>query len=212
MRLVTRLSASLIVVASFAVLAAPAESGAQSGFGTRPTAGIFGGVTFPRGDFNSESGIGWHAGALAKMRAYKSVDVRVDGTYSKLAKKSFDLNNVTFSTDAAVTFGTLNALINLGTDSAAYPGDNSASPYLVAGLGLYALDAKFQCAGTASACAAYINPGAENDLGFNVGFGTTVPLAGIRTFIEGRYHRISTSDDYSGARTMILVSAGVKFR
>ena len=37
-------------------------------------------------------------------------------------------------TDGKVTFGTLDAVINMGADSAMYPGDNSVSPYLVGGL------------------------------------------------------------------------------
>lgn len=209
MHRVTRLTVSFLLFALIAMSLSPARSAAQGGFGSRATAGIFAGVTFPRGDLSDEVKTGWHAGALAKMRAYGALDARIDGTYTKFGKKALVGGGASVSTDASIAFGTLNALVNLGADSAAYPGDNTVSPYLVAGVGGYRLDFKATCVG---ACTTFVAPDAKTYFGLNIGGGASVPLAGIRTFLEARYHRISRSDANGGTRTMVLVSAGVKFR
>lgn len=203
------LSASLVAFGYLAV-AVPLKLEAQGGFGGRPTAGIFGGVSFPRGAFDDEVGLGWHAGALAKIRVYGPLDARIDGTYSKFAKKDLTAEDATVSTNATVGFGTLSALLNLGTDSSAYPGDNTVSPYLIAGLGKYRLDFDAVCTG--AACDDFIDPGIHTFWGLNVGGGATVPLAGLRTFLEARYHRIARDELDGGSRVMVLVSAGIKFR
>lgn len=208
MSLKSRWSFTVVLVLGVALAAAPSVLVAQSGFGTRPTAGVFGGVTFPRSDLGAEVKMGWHAGALAKIRAYRSLDARIDGTYAKFGKKVVEGTIATVSTDASVGFGTLSAVLNLGADSAAYPGDNTVSPYLIGGLGIYRLDYKAVCAGT---CATFVAPALENNLGLNIGFGATAPIVGIRTFVEGRYHRISRNADF-GSRSMLLISVGVKFR
>lgn len=205
----TRLSvavASLVLTAgAFASL--PAH--AQGGFGSRATAGVFGGLTLGSGEFTDEVGRGWHAGALAKAKAFGVLDLRIDGTYAKLGKKDLVGTTRTVSTNALITFGTVNALINLGADSAQYPGDNSVSPYVMAGAGAYRLDFDANCLRD---CATFNNPSVDTYLGLNFGGGATVPVAGLRTFVEARYHRISRSLVEGGARTIVLLSAGIKFR
>ena len=175
----------------------------------RPTAGIFGGFAVPNGDFKQEVGNGWLAGGLIKMRAYRSLDVRLDGTYVKFGSKEIAGSEVTVATDASMIFGTLNVLLNMGPDSAAYPGDNSVSPYLLAGAGPYQLEYDWACEGQ---CSQFIFPGKRTHVGINAGFGATVPLLGIRTFAEGRYHRIFRDIGDGGSRSMILISVGVKVR
>lgn len=205
---VPRLSLTAVLLSCVALVTAPSDGSAQSGFGTRPTAGIFGGVSFPRGDLSDEVDLGWHAGALAKLRVYRSIDARVDGTYTKFARKEITGGGATVNTNSSVLFGTFGAVLNMGADSAAYPGDNTVSPYLVGGLGIYRIDFDASCIG---ACTGFETE-PENNFGVNIGFGATVPLAGIRTFAEGRYHRITRSDDVGGTRSMFLLSVGVKFR
>jgi opacity protein-like surface antigen len=185
------------------------QASAQSGFGERPTIGVFGGLTAPTGDFGDEVSKGWHAGGLLKVRAYRALDVRVDGTYSKLGKKDIVGTDATLNTDGTVSFGTLSAVANMGPDSAMYPGDNSVSPYLVAGLGAYRLDYAATCTGT---CDTFEAPEIKTNIGWNIGLGASLPLAGIRGFVEGRYHRISRSADIGGSRSMLLLSAGLRFR
>jgi len=201
----TRLS----VLALSLIAALSTTASAQQGFG-RPTVGIFGGVTLPSGDFNDEVGTGWHAGGLIKARAYGVLDVRVDGTYGKFAKKDIVGTIATVTTDGRVLFGTVNALVNLGPDSAAYPGDNSAAPYILAGFGRYQLDYKASCVG--EGCTTFEEPGKNTHNGINIGGGSTFPLAGVRTFIEARYHRIMRETTDGGSRAMVTISAGLKIR
>lgn len=209
---------SLLAVFGVVMMAATAE--AQSGFGERPTIGVFGGVTLPLGDFKDDVGTGWHAGALAKIRLYKALDLRVDGTYTKLGTKEFPGVNesgapiATLKTDGKVTFGTLDAVVNMGADSAMYPGDNSVSPYLVGGLGVYNVDFAATCtpaSGFPTVCDGFSEP-AKTNIGFNAGAGGSLPLIGIRAFLEARYHHIFRSADIGGSRSMFLISAGLRFR
>jgi len=199
-----RLSLLAMALTGFA-----ATTEAQQGPG-RLTAGVFGGITLPSGDFGDEVGNGWHAGALAKMRLYGVLDLRADGTFNKLGKKDIIGTIATVTTDAQLIHGNLDLLINLGPDSAAYPGDNSVSPYIMAGAGSYNLDYKADCTGTG--CSDFDDPGSRNHFGVNIGGGATFPLGPLRTFVEGRYHRISRSFSEGSSRSMILISAGVKFR
>jgi len=198
----------ILCLSALLSIAIVSQASAQGGFGERPTIGVFGGLTAPTGDFGDEVSKGWHAGGLLKVRAYRALDVRVDGTYSKLGKKDIVLTDNTFHTDGSVSFATLSAVANMGPDSAMYPGDNSVSPYLVAGAGAYRID----FAATCSTCASYAGEETQTNLGFNIGLGASLPLAAIRGFVEGRYHRISRSADVGGSRSMLLLSAGLRFR
>ncbi len=209
MRRMTRLSV-LFGALVFLITVAPNRAEAQGGLLTKPTAGVYGGVTVPRGALDDEVGLGWNGGAFAKIRLYGPLDARIDGTYVKFGKKDLVGTDATVATNASVAFGTLDGLINLGTDSAAYPGDNSVSPYLMFGGGKYSLDFDAKCVG--SPCGTFVDPGKNTYWGINVGGGATVPLAGIRTFLEARYHRISRDELDGGSRVMVVVSAGVKFR
>ncbi len=209
MRRMTRLSVAFVGFACVAGGLASSRAEAQGGFGGRATAGIFGGVSIPSGELSDEVKMGWHGGALAKIRAFGPLDLRLDGTYTKLGKKDLTGTTRTIITDGTVSFGTVNALINLGVDSAEYPGDNAVSPYIIAGAGTYRLDFRATCRGD---CATFINPPVDSFPGLNFGGGATVPVAGLRTFVEGRYHRISRSLVEGGSRTFVLLSAGIKFR
>lgn len=204
----SQLRLSIVAFALTSAFATNAVAQDPTGFG-RPTAGIFGGVSLPNGDFSDEVGTGWHAGALFKMRAYKALDVRVDGTFTKFAEKKIVGTIASVETYASVIQGTLNALLNLGPDSAAYPGDNSVSPYILGGIGEYRLDYDAECSGQ---CATFEEPGKHTHFGLNVGGGASVPVAGLRTFIEARYHRISRQVSEGDTRAMVLISAGLKFR
>lgn len=196
---------SLLAITLIAAFAETAE--AQGGFG-RPTAGIFGGVTLPSGDFNDEVGTGWHAGGLVKMRAFKALDIRLDGTFNKFAEKEIVASIATVETYASLVHVNLDALVNLGPDSAAYPGDNTIAPYILAGVGGYRLDYDAKCTGS---CEEFDAP-TRNHFGLNIGGGATVPLAGIRTFVEARYHRMMRDVAEGNSRSFIVISAGVKFR
>src|SRR4029079_6692613 len=180
----------------------------------RPTVGVFGGYSHPIGDLQETSGEGWHAGGLFKMRVYGILDGRLDGTFTKFGQKHIPVDiatggSATVHSSPKISYGTLTALVNMGPDSAAYPGDNSTSPYLFAGLGYYHLDFDFSCTGE---CQTFPETSSENHPGVTIGFGITAPFTGIRTFLVGRYHRIYRNNADGGSRSFATLSVGVKFR
>lgn len=204
--------ARLSLLAVLLIVAVAATAGAQ-GFG-RPTAGIYGGLSSPRGTLGDEAGNGWNAGVLLKVRAYKALDIRVDGTYAKFGAIDFDIPIAVGDTaagrlDPKVLFGTLNLQVNLGPDSAEYPGDNTVSPYLLTGIGVYKLNYQFTCEGS---CGQIETIPTEDHFGVNIGGGASIPVFGLRTFVEGRYHRISQRPQYGNARTFITLAVGLRIR
>jgi hypothetical protein len=200
---------SLLAIAL--VAAASVEAHAQ--FLARPTAGIFGGLTTPRGDFGNEVANGWNAGVMIKARLYRALDLRVDGTYAKFGREHIVIplnptDTVVFDTDATLPFATLDAHLNLGPDSAEYPGDNTITPHILGGIGVYELDYKITCAGV---CGFETVP-KQKHMGLNVGGGATIPLGPVRTFVEARYHRVSRKPEDGDAFTLITLSAGIRIR
>jgi hypothetical protein len=204
----SQLRLSIVAIALTTAFATNALAQDPTGFG-RPTAGIFGGISLPNGDFNDEVGTGFHGGALFKMRVYKALDARIDGTFTKFAEKKIVGTIASVETYGSVIQGTLNALLNLGPDSASYPGDNSVSPYILGGFGEYRLNYDAECSGQ---CTDFIEPGKHTHFGLNIGGGASVPFLGLRTFVEARYHRISRKASEGSPRKMVLVSVGLKFR
>lgn len=178
----------------------------------KPQLGVFGGLTLPRGDLGHETDPGWNAGALFKVRVTHSVDARIDGTYAKFGAQSVEFSNAEVESESEVSFGTLLAELNLGSDSAAYPGDNSVSPWINAGLGYYRYKFTGSCTG---ACEGFIQENEENSIGWTAGFGANVPFRGIPLFAEARYHRFGTLFPIGQAErtaTFFTVSAGFKIR
>lgn len=208
-----RTGLSALVIALAATVGGDAQA---QGFG-RPTAGIFGGVTSPRGDFGSEVNTGWHAGVLVKARVYRALDLRVDGAYAKFGKAKFVFpitsleDTVVIRTDGVLRFGTLDAHVNLGPDSAEYPGDNTVTPHVLAGVGMYELDYRTTCTGPCEPAGVTTVP-RQNHFGINLGGGATIPVFGVRTFVEGRYHRISRKAEDGDQRSFITLSAGLRVR
>ena len=196
------------------LLLAAATTNAKAQLLARPTLGSFGGVMTPRGDFQDEVGNGWHAGVLLKARLYRALDIRVDGAYSKLGEKTVVIpvtlqDTVRFHTDGTLPFGTLDVHANLGPDSAEYPGDNTVTPHVLAGIGIYQLDYQLTCTGP---CEGFDTVPKQKHMGFNVGGGAAVPVLGVKTFFEARYHRISRKPEDGDARSLITVSAGLRIR
>ena len=197
-----------------ALLIGAVTTNAHAQLFARPTAGVFGGVTTPRGDFGDEVNNGWHAGVLFKARLYRAIDLRLDGTYAKLGEKTVVIplnaeDTVVFHTDGTLPFGTLNAHVNLGPDSSEYPGDNTVTPHIVGGIGIYQLDYQLTCTGP---CEGFETVPKQKHFGMNVGGGATIPILGVRTFVEARYHRIARKPEDGDSRTLITLSAGLRIR
>lgn len=203
---------------SMAIPCMLASSGiAEAQFRVRkPQLGLFGGATLPRGDFSEETDPGWNAGALFKVRLTRVIDARIDGTYSKLGTQVIDFANAEVESQSELTFGTLLVELNLGADSAAYPGDNSVSPYINAGPGFYQFKFEGTCDElTPAACDGFLESGDETNLGLTIGFGANVPFRGIPLFAEARYHRFGTVfpiGQVERTATFFTVSAGFKIR
>jgi len=201
--------AQLLLVTITALLAIGDEAGAQI---RQPQLGVYGGLTLPRGEWKLETDLGWHAGALGKIRFTRTLDARIDGAYSRLGSKSTDFTNASVSSESEITFGTLVAELNLGPDSAQYPGDNSVSPYIHAGPGLYRYKFEGTCTGS---CAGFTESHEETKVGLTIGAGANVPFGRIPLFAEFRWHRFGTVlpiTQRESTVSMFTFSAGFKIR
>lgn len=200
---------SLAALALALLLVSGDHAGAQI---REPQVGVSGGVTAPRGDFKEATGIGWNAGGLLKVRVWRSFDLRVDGLYSKLGSRKIEFVNATVDSESSLSAASLLVELNLGPDSAQYPGDNSVSPYINAGPAWYRYQFEGVCTGD---CAGFAQEGEETKMGFNAGFGANVPYRGFPLFAELRYHRFGNNFPHTQARataTLLTVSAGFKVR
>ncbi|MGK2963972.1 MAG: outer membrane protein [Gemmatimonadaceae bacterium] len=201
--------AQLLLVMITAVLAVGEKAGAQI---RQPQLGIYGGLTLPRGDWKLETDLGWHAGALGKVRVTRTFDARIDGAFSRLGSKSIDFANASVESESELLFGTLVAELNLGPDSAQYPGDNSVSPYIHIGPGIYRYKFEGACSGD---CAGFAESHEETKVGLTIGAGANVPFGRIPLFAEFRWHRFGTVlpvGQYETTVTMFTFSAGFKIR
>jgi hypothetical protein len=183
------------------------------GLGTKLQLGAFGGLSAPKGELRQETKTGWNAGGLFKMRIAGPLDARLDGSYTDLGTRAFSGTNTTIRSKANIIFGALNAELNLGPDSAQYPGDNSISPYILAGVGKYKSNFDVTCSGD---CSLILTTADERTAwGFNFGAGANVPLGPVPTFVDFRYHRFGTRFPglgEEGTGTLVTASVGVKLR
>lgn len=197
----------LMIIPAMVAVTSPVQ--AQRVIPGRFSAGVFGGFSKPTGDFKVLAGSGWHGGGLLKADIIGSFDVRLDGTISRFGKKEIELTDpaATITTNTRVTFGTLSGVLNLGADSAAYPGDNSVSPYLLLGAGYYRYSYDDTCVRDCTNLS--LITGLRKRWGIAGGGGASVPVLGFRTFIEARYHVVRV-DGIEPPSSMLLVSAGIK--
>lgn len=191
------------------VLLSPCSLSAQgqSGFGTRPTVGIFGGITLPHGDFSDQVGVGAHLGGLVSIRAYKQLDMRLDGAWNKFAEKKIDFGDATVETYAKIIYGSIGGVLNMGPDSSAYPGDRAVTPFISFGGGGYRLDFDEECTGNCGEQST-----AKTYFGSNLGIGSYATYGAIHPMIEARWHRIWRDIDHGGGRSFFTISAGLRFR
>ena len=202
-----------IILSCLALLvSASASSASAQGFGTKPQLGIFGGLSSPKGELRNETKNGWNGGAMAKIRIAGPFDVRLDGAYSDLGTRTFNLTTAAVTSKTNVLFAALNGELNLGPDSAQYPGDNSLSPYILAGVGRYRSKFDVTCTGE---CPFDLTVDQKDGWGFNIGAGTNIPIGPVPAFVDVRYHRFGTrfpglAEDGTG--TMVTASVGVKLR
>jgi hypothetical protein len=135
--------------------------------------GLGGGVSIPEGDLRDGVTTGWHAlGTVAVGSLMQPLGLRLDAAYNRFAFS--DEAQALFADDANQTIGsvTLNASYRLPMTN------SSLSPYIISGLGAY----RTECS---------VDPGcdASTRYGWNAGLGTKLYILGVRSFLEGRYHR-----------------------
>ncbi|HJR43059.1 MAG TPA: outer membrane beta-barrel protein [Gemmatimonadaceae bacterium] len=190
---------------TIALLVAVSSAHAQEmGSASTVDFGVAGGITFPQGDVGDFTKTGWHLqGLMGWSPPTMPVAFRFDLMYHGLPGKEINLGGGSVEgPDFRVLAGTANVELDLsrltGTaisnlrQSTAEPG--SASVYLTGGVGVY--NSKIE------------DFDSETDLGINVGGGVNFNLAGLRTFVEGRFHNIFS--DGESAR-MIPITVGIRF-
>jgi hypothetical protein len=172
-----------------------AQEGVGMGSYANPVSfGIFAGGTVPLGDFADFASTGWHVGALLQWNSPSlPIGIRVDGAYHNFGVDS-EFENQDASPSMIV--GTINGVWM-------FPSTSTVRPYLIGGGGIY----NERC----NQCESQTKPG------LNGGIGVTVPLSGITTIIEARFHMVFDSEDITGGgstsnRTFVPISVGILFR
>jgi hypothetical protein len=138
--------------------------------------GIAGGASFPSGSFHDNADLGWHGLATIVISTLmQPLGLRLDVAYNQFSFRDTALG--VDSEHQSTGSATLNFTYRL-------PMTNSGmSPYLISGLGAYRSDCSLaEC-------------DAITKYGWNVGLGTRFYLFGLRSFLEGRYHRTSRGED-----------------
>jgi opacity protein-like surface antigen len=183
-------------VAVFTLIAAASNAGAQ--LPTRPIkVGISGGISQPVGDAKDAYKMGFDVGALAELHV-PAMPVAVRG--------EFMYHRFNMQDAAASAFGATsgNSRMLVGTANLIYslPVPGMVKPYLIGGVGLYNGKSKLEVNGSSS------ESESSTDVGLNGGAGMEFGLAGLSTFVEARFHSVSTE----GARTnFVPVTVGIKF-
>lgn len=165
---------------------------AQAQGATRPfSVGISGGLSIPTGDAGDALESGFNVGGLLQARqAAGPLGFRAEVGYH-----SFDFKGV--DGDFRVITGIVNGIFHFASASGA-----PITPYLIAGVGAYNGRASVGGGGRT------VSSDSETDLGINGGVGFDIPLSGIATFIEARYHTIFNEGDRTN---LIPITVGIRF-
>jgi hypothetical protein len=147
--------------------------------------GVTGGASVPTGDRGDGLQTGFNVGGLLEVApAVSPVGLRLEGGYHR-----FDYSGGVNGNDRLIT-GIANGVVK-------FPG-SVARPYLIGGVGAYNLGGETN--GTSR--------DSETNIGLNGGVGIDIPLSGIATFVEARYHTVFRDDRNF---TMLPISVGIRF-
>jgi len=142
--------------------------------------GVAAGVAIPTSDLSNTTNTGFNVtGILGFQPTLIPLGVRVDAAYNQFGRKVPGAN-------AHFTSVTGNLVYKIPS--------TGVSPYLIGGAGWY---------NTATGGAS-----SENDFGWNLGGGITIPLSGFETFLEARYNQVQVT---GGSLKFIPVTFGVMF-
>jgi hypothetical protein len=146
--------------------------------------GVAAGAAIPTSDLSNGFDTGFNATAILGFQpTLIPLGVRIDGAYNQFARKG----------------GGANAHFTSVTGNLVYKfPSTSLSPYLIGGAGWY--NTAFSVTG--------LGTGSENDFGWNVGGGVTMPLSGFEAFLEARYNQVQVTN---GSVKFIPITFGVMF-
>lgn len=148
--------------------------------------GISAGASVPTGDFADFASTGYNVGALLEVRpAAMPLSFRLEGGY-----QSFGFQD---GVD-----GNMNIMSGVANAAYRMPLGTMIRPYVIAGAGMYSMKAESNGLSTDR----------ENKLGVNGGLGFELPLTGISTFVEARYHNVFTDEN---SLTLFPVTFGIRF-
>lgn len=144
---------------------------------------VSGGIAAPVSDLSDVADLGYNVNAGFNFGGTRlPIGARFEGSLN-----GFNLKDV--NEDVRILNATANAIVNLG--------QQSGSPYLIGGLGIY--NSKFGSADS------------ENALGVNLGGGLRFPLGTLNTFFEARYHAM-LGDRGDGANLQYIpITFGIIF-
>ena len=146
--------------------------------------GVAAGATFPLSDLKNGVNTGFNGTAIIGFSPKMiPLGVRIDGAYNQMGAKG----------------GGGNAHFTSVTGNLVYKMPSTTfSPYIIGGAGWYNTAVTVTGLGTLS----------ENDFGWNIGGGISMPLSGFDTFIEARYNQVQAS---GSSVKFIPITFGVMF-
>jgi Outer membrane protein beta-barrel domain len=144
---------------------------------------VSGGVAAPFGELSDVVDIGYNIAAGLNFGGTRlPFNARLEGGLN-----GFNLKDVNES--LRILNGTANAIMNLG--------QQSGSPYLIGGLGIYNSE--------------FAGGDSENAFGVNLGGGLRFPLGRFNTFFEARYHAVFGDQEEAKNLQFIPITFGVVF-
>ena len=165
------------VAASLLGLAPLASANAQARFS------VAGGIAAPMSDLGDVADLGYNVAAGFNFAGRRlPIGARVEGSLNSFGLKDLPEN-------VRILNATANAVVNLG--------QQTESPYLIGGLGLY--NSKFA------------NGGSENALGVNLGGGLRFLIGELNTFFEARYHAMLGEAGAGANLQYVPITLGVMF-
>ncbi len=194
-------TAAAMVAASASLAGAQASTSLVKPF----SFGISGGAAIPMSDLSNGSSNGFTGvntgynvtGSVALGFPVIPFSVRADVAYNSFGTKNVQVaanaNSASYNADARVVGVTANAVLPIPLPVPIL------SPYLIGGVGAYNVRLT-PFAGAANS--------SQTNRGFNLGAGVTLPLPGLNTFVEARYHRVNMNN---GSMAFVPITVGVMF-
>lgn len=166
-------------VMSRAALALAATLIAPAALYAQTSFSIAAGASLPMGSTADALKMGYNAtAALGIKPPLAPIGLRIEGMFNSFEP---DVGSGTIRVMAGTVNGTLSGAVPMG--------------YLIGGVGMYNTSAS---GGT----------GSDTDFGFNIGAGLNFPLTGFSTFLEARFHVVSTEVE---STKFVPITFGIRF-